>query len=131
VVVAHEQKLFYEDELDALRATVQALGGYKAVGAKLWPDQTTDVAGRKMADACNPSRQERLKPSQVLMVMRLGREAGVHILAEHFMLEAGYKKPEPVVPEDEAASLVAKVDELLGTAGQLVARLERVRRVQA
>lgn len=123
-----EQRLFYEDDLDALRATVQALGGYKTVGAKLWPDKTPDSAARLLADCCNVSRSERLKPSQLLLVMRMGREAGVHILAEHFMGEAGYRKPEPIVPEDEAAHLVQRMDEVLAVASQLATRLERMRR---
>lgn len=122
------EQLFYEDDLDALRATVQALGGYKAVGAKVYPDKTPDAAGRLMADCCNSARQERLKPSQLLMVMRLGREAGIHILAEHFLGEAGYKRPEPIVPQDEAAVLVQRMDEVLGVASQLATRLERLRR---
>lgn len=126
-----EQQLFYEDDLDALRATVQALGGYKAIGAKLWPDKTPDAAARLLADCCNVSRSERLKPSQLLLVMRMGREAGVHILAEHFMGEAGYRKPEPIVPDDEAAILVQRMDEVLGVASQLASRLERLRRTAA
>lgn len=123
-----EQQLFYEDDLDALRATVQALGGYKVVGAKVFPDKTPDAAGRMMSDCCNSARQERLKPSQLLLIMRVGREAGVHILAEHFMGEAGYRRPEPVVPADEAASIMQRMDELLGTASQLAGRLERLRK---
>lgn len=122
-----DQKLFYDDELDALRATVQALGGYQKVGAKLWPDLKVDIAGRKMADVCNPGRAERLNPSQLLMVMRLGRESGAHMLAEHYMAEAGYQRPIPSDPADEAASLMQRVDETLGVVTQLVTRLERVR----
>lgn len=124
-------KLFYEDDLDALRATVQSLGGYKQVGAKLWPDKTPDSAARLLADCCNSSRQERLKPSQVLLVMRLGREAGVHILAEHFLQEAGYERPRPVDPVDEQSALVARMEDVMGQAAQLASRLERIRRMSS
>jgi hypothetical protein len=120
-------QLFYEDDLDALRAQVQTLGGYKIVGAKIWPDKTPDAAARLLADCCNSSRQERLKPSQVLLVMRMGREAGVHILAEHFMQEAGYERPRPVDPVDEQASLVKRMEDVMGVASQLATRLERLR----
>jgi hypothetical protein len=122
-----DAKLFYDDDLDALRATVQALGGYKAVGVKLWTDKKPDAAGRLLADCCNISRAERLKPSELLLVMRLGREAGVHILAEHFMGEAGYEQPRPVDPADEASALVKRMEDVMGVASQLATRLERLR----
>lgn len=124
-----EAKLFYDDDLDALRATVQALGGYKTVGVKLYPDRTPDSAGRLVADCCNPSRSERFKPSQLLLIMKMGREQGCHILAEHFMGEAGYAKPVPLDPQDEKAALVRHMDEVLATASQLAVRLERIRRM--
>lgn len=122
-----DSKLFYDDDLDALRATVHALGGYKAVALKIWPDKTADAGGRMLADCCNGGRAERLKPSQLLLVMRLGREAGAHALAEHFMAEAGYGRPVPVNPQDEAATLLQRMDESLAAANQLAARLERLK----
>lgn len=122
-----EAKLYFDDDLDALRATVTELGGFKAVGGKLWPDKPSDKAGRLLADCCNSSRSERLTPSQLLFVMRMAREAGVHSLADHFMACAGYAKPIPVSPADEEAEITRRVEDLLGTAGHLVARLERLR----
>jgi hypothetical protein len=122
-----ESKLFYDDDLDALKATVQALGGYKQIGPKLWPDQPPDAASRRLADCCNPGRADRLKPSQLLLIMRLGREANVHTLAEYFMAEAGYDRPRPVAPADEAASLMRKLEDSLGMAAQLTQRLERLK----
>jgi hypothetical protein len=71
-----KEEQVFEDDLDALRATVQALGGNKIVGALLWPDKTPEGAGRSMADCCNPSRSERLNPSQLLFLMRMARERG-------------------------------------------------------
>lgn len=125
-----EAKLFYDDDLDALRAAVHALGGYKTVGVVVWPDKTPDAAARLMADCCNVGRSERLKPSQLLLVMRIAREAGVHMLAEYFMAEAGYNRPLPVDPKDEAAALMNRMDDALGVAQQLASRLERLRRMQ-
>lgn len=122
-----ESRLFYDDDLDALRAQVQALGGYKVVGVKLWPDKTPDAAARLMADCCNVNRNERLSPSQLLLVMRLGREAGVHILPEYFMGEAGYTRPAPVDPKDEAAQLLQRFEDCMEQAGALATRMERLR----
>lgn len=122
-----DSELYFDDDLEALRATVQELGGYKAVGGRLWPDKPSDKAGRLLADCCNSGRSERLTPSQLLFVMRMAREAGVHALAEHFMTNAGYARPIPVSPADEEAAAMRRVEDLLGTAGQLVERLERLR----
>jgi hypothetical protein len=101
-----EQMLFYEDEIDALRATIQALGGNKEVGKKLWPDKSADSAGKLLADCSNPGRSERLSPSQLLMVMRMGCEIGFHALANYFMSHAGYESPRPRDPVDEAEELM-------------------------
>ena len=123
-----KEEQVFEDDLDALRATVQALGGNKTVGALLWPDKTPEGAGRSMADCCNPSRSERLNPSQLLFLMRLARERGCHTLAEHFMLEAGYAAPVPVNPQDEADRVLNKMEAMLQSVGVLADRLERLRK---
>lgn len=117
----------YEDELDALRETVRALGGPKKVGPLLWPDKKVETASRSLSDALNPNRDERLTPSQVLMIMRLGRQAGCHGLAEYFMAEAGYARPVPVAPETEAALLATQLDAALDRAERLALRLESLR----
>lgn len=120
------QKLFYDDDLDALKAHVQALGGNKKVGALLWPDKTPETAARTMADCCNSSRAERLSPSQLLLVMRMGREAGCHILATHFMHEAGYGTPTPIDPKDEASVLTQRLEDVMGMASSIADRLQRM-----
>jgi len=117
----------YENDVDALKATVLALGGYQKVGGLLYPDKSAAYAGRNMADCCNPNRSERLSPSQLLYVMRLARDKGCHILAEHYMAEAGYAKPVPIDPDEEAGDILQRIDGALETFGALVGRLERVR----
>jgi hypothetical protein len=62
--------LFYEDVNDVLRATVQALGGAKRVGAALrGNDIGVDAAGRWVLDCLNPDRRERFTPEQVLWLL--------------------------------------------------------------
>lgn len=97
------------------------------VGVKIWPDKTPDAAGRLMSDCCNANRNERLSPSQLLLVMRMGREAGVHILPEYFMGEAGYTRPLPIDPKDEAAQLLQRFEDCMEQAGALATRMERLR----
>lgn len=42
--------LFVEDYSEAIRATVNALGGFKKIGHELKPDKGVEEAGRWLAD---------------------------------------------------------------------------------
>lgn len=117
----------YEDELEAIRDAVKALGGAKTVGQLYWPDKTVENAQRYLLDCLNPARAERLSPSQVLFLMRKARSVGFHGLAEYFMQEAGYNRPVPINPETEAAVLVHEMDTVLDRVSHLAERLERLR----
>lgn len=97
--------LFVEDYYDAIRATVQAMGGFKRLGADMKPDLAVDAAGRWLADCCNPEKREKLSPTELAYIRRRARAEGVHVLAAFEMRDAGYADPLPVEPEDERAAL--------------------------
>lgn len=97
--------LFVEDYYEAIRATVQSLGGFKRVGSDMKPDLAVDAAGRWLADCCNPEKREKLSPTELAYLRRRARQAGVHVLAAFEMRDAGYADPLPVEPEDERAAL--------------------------
>lgn len=97
--------LFVEDLSDAIRATINALGGFKSVGAELRPEKCAIDAGKWLADCLNQDKRDRLTPEQLSYIRRRGRAAGCHILASFEMREAGYSRPTPIAPEDEAAEL--------------------------
>lgn len=98
--------LFVEDYHEAIRATVQALGGFQRVGHDLKPDLKPDAAGRWLADCCNPEKREKLSPTELAFIRRRARMASCHILATYEAREAGYADPQPVEPEDERAALM-------------------------
>ncbi|WP_395351038.1 hypothetical protein [Variovorax sp. UC122_21] len=123
--------VYYEDELDAARATVQALGGTKKVGPLFWPEKPVTNAARYLSDCLSPGRSERLSPAQLLFLMRLGREGGAHMLAEYYMAEAGYQRPVPVNPDTEAAVLAHQLDAVLDRATALADRLAMMRKLGA
>jgi len=100
--------MFVEDLNEAIRATVNALGGMKVVGSKLRPEKPVMDAGKWLADCLNPAKRDRLDPEQLALIRRMGREAGCHVLASYEMREAGYGRPVPIAPEDEAAELQRK-----------------------
>ena len=121
-----QEPLFCEDITEALRATVQALGGPKKVGYELWPTLGVDGAGGRMRDCLNPDRREKLDPNDIIALMRMARSHGVHILAAHLMRETGYADPQPIDPEDERAELQRQVIAAAADFKALVSRLERV-----
>lgn len=110
---------------EALTAAVQHCGGYKAIGVKLWGDLSPDAAGRKLADALNANRSERLKPSQVGLILREARERGYHAAAQWIMGEAGYAVTviDPVAQTDRAIDAVKAATDVLAKS---LAMLERV-----
>jgi hypothetical protein len=117
--------LFVEDYNEAIRATVQALGGFKRIGADLKPDIAADAAGRWLADCCNPDKREKLAPSELAFIRKRARAEGVHILAAFEMREAGYAEPQPIEPEDERAALMREFVQASKGFTALIARMDR------
>lgn len=120
---------FFECPEDALRSAVQALGGAKLVGAKLWPDLSPDQAARKLLDSLNTARAERLQFSQVMCVLRWAHEAGYHGAALWMCGEIGYEA-RPIKREDEVERVAAIVEASTKTLAAAVATLERLNRVR-
>lgn len=98
-------KLFYEDELDAVREAIRVLGGFKAVGQLLYPEKAADAAGRALADTVNADRKERLTLAQVMLVMKMARDKGCHGPWRWISEEVGYSA-DPIEPEDELTRLM-------------------------
>jgi hypothetical protein len=117
--------LFVEDYAEALRATVNALGGFKRVGAELKPDLAVDAAGRWLSDCCNADKREKLSPNELAFIRRKARVEGCHILAAFEMREAGYAEPQPIEPEDERAALEREFVIAAKTMQGLFGRMER------
>lgn len=97
--------LFHEDWRDALRHLVKALGGFEAVGADMWPTKTRKAAGNWLSDCLNPERAAKLDIEEIEALLRLGREAGMHI-GIHFLCDAlCYTPPTTVDPKDALAEV--------------------------
>ncbi len=120
-----QPSLFHESYEDAVRDTVVALGGNKAVGALLWPAMLADEAGKKLADTLNRDKREKLSLGELRLIRRKAREVGVHILAAYEMRDAGYADPQPITPEDEAAQLQREYIAAVKAMSALQARMDR------
>jgi len=117
--------MFVDDLNDALRATINALGGMKMVGAELKPELSAIDAGKWLADCVNPEKRTRLAPDQLAYVRRKARAAGIHILAAFEMRDAGYQPPVPVEPEDERAALQREFIEMGKRMEALLSQMQR------
>jgi hypothetical protein len=118
--------LFYETYEDAIRDTVTALGGFKRVGALLWPAMPADDAGRKLSACLNTDKREKLDLGELRLIRCEARKAGVHILAHYEARDAGYSEPLPLNPEDEAAQLQREFIASVKALESIQARLARV-----
>lgn len=101
-----QSALFHDSILEALREVVMTCGGLKSVGARMRPDLSPDQAGRWLSDCLSEDRRERLTPSQMLWLLREGRNANCHVAATFLLREAGYADPVPVSAEDEQTALM-------------------------
>jgi len=103
--VTDQRQLFFESLTEAIRDTITALGGPKAVGHHLKPEKSPDAAGRWLNDTLNDSRPDLLSHDHLLLLAQMGRRAGVHNIMTQLCRECGYADPVPMDPEDEQAQL--------------------------
>lgn len=121
-----QQALFFESVEEALSHVVSALGGAKAVGAKLRQDMGPEAAGRWLKDCLNGDRRETLHPGQLLWLLRSAREAGVHTGMDWLCQAAGYARPAPMEPADEQAALMREFIRAADIQRSTLARLEQL-----
>ncbi len=126
-VGAGQGSLFHESIYEALRATVAGLGGAKQVSTILWPEKPIDEANRLLLDCLNPERAARLDPEKLLLLLKLGREKGIHVAMAWILEDAGYAPPVPLEPEDHQAELIRQFNlaaESVVAIGERLARLQ-------
>jgi len=113
---------------EALIDAVKALGGSKQVGPVLWPEKAPDAAQRALLDCLNDDRPAHLTPAQMVLVMRMGRDKGIHSVMEFLCEVLSYSAPVPLEPRDEADDLRRQILEM---GAQLQQTLERLNSVDA
>jgi hypothetical protein len=120
---------FFEDINDALVALVTAIGGYKKVGPLMRPELPIDQAAGWLRDCLNAQRREKLSPEQVVLLLRLGREAGYHAALNFLAFATGYKA-QPVDPESQEAQLQERFIEAVQGLTAIQSQLERLQRLR-
>ena len=116
----------HETLSDALREVITAAGGFKTVGALLFPDAPVDQAAGRLRDRLNDERREFLHPEQLTYLIRLGRRVGCHALLNFMARDAGYAEPTPIEPEDEIARLQREFVAATRALGAMATRIETI-----
>lgn len=120
-----QESLWYDTPEDAMRALVDRLGGFKRVGAELWPEKPVQDAGRLLAKCLDADRPEKLSLEQTFFLLRKGRDDDCHTLMQWIGQELGYRV-EPISKETERDKLQREYIAAVQTLGKISTRMERV-----
>lgn len=112
----------------ALEAVVKALGGSKVVAPRLWPEKGVLEAQRLLCDCLSDDRPAKLDFAQVLFILRLARERGIHAGMHYIADSLGYSQPQPIDPRDELAELLRQSIEANAETQRRQERIERLLR---
>jgi hypothetical protein len=82
---------FYELPEDAIKASVQSLGGYKAVGPMLWPHKSVEQASKYLMDCLNPDRNEKLDYGELVFIFQRAKASGFNAGFEWFAHQCEYE----------------------------------------
>lgn len=121
-----QDPLWHDTVFDAVRALVDALGGPKRVAADMWPSRDLGEGHRYLLKCVDPERPEKLGLDEFVWLMRRGREAGCHVLAE-WLAQACLYELRPVDPAALEAALAHKVEQTMSAAADLLRQWERLR----
>jgi len=80
---------------EALRISIDSLGGFKEVGHSLHPDEDPAIAGQWLCHTVTASRREKLSLSQIVLIFRRAANQGDHEGFTAFASACGYKA-EPI-----------------------------------
>ena len=116
---------FYDTPEKALDACIQALGGSKKVGQRLFPEKSIESATTYLANCVDPNRNEKLSLSHVMMLFKMAKDEGVHSPFFWFASEIGYEA-KPITRAEEVDRLTAVIEQASKTLSTAIASLERV-----
>lgn len=104
-----QEKLFYEDEFEALQLMISSSGrSVKEVAAYLYPHLKPESAYARIKACLNPEKDERLTFGQIIAAMVFCERFDPLMYACDETLHA---RPDRKAPEDEEVRLVAALSE--------------------
>ncbi len=117
--------LWVESFSEALKAVVFACGGPKRVASTLWPSKKPERAALDLNHCLDDGRAEKLSLEEIVLLIQMGRERGVHTPMDFLCSAANYQEPQPVDPEDERARLQREFIEAKNDFASLLKKMER------
>lgn len=119
-----QQKLFYEDEFEALQLMISSSErSFKEVAAYLFPHLKPESAYARLKSCLNPDKDERLTFGQIIAAMKFFERFDPLMFACDETLHA---RPDRKAPEDEEVRLVAAINEASSTLTKAMRQLERM-----
>lgn len=117
------QELFHDDFRDALRHAVKALGGVEAVGHDLWPAKSRKAAGSWLSDCLNPERPAKLELEEIVQILRMARDKGIHCGMYQLCDETLYAHPPIVSPKSPLEEKAERLQRIAAEFGRLAAEV--------
>lgn len=118
---------FFDMPEDALKASIQALGGAKQVAQKLWPDKTVENARDYLLACVNHDRAEKLSYSQIIFIFREAKRAGYIAGYEYWAHECEFDA-RPITKAEEVDRLTSVIEQSSKTLASAINTLERLQR---
>lgn len=118
---------FYDGIEEALKASINALGGAKAVGSMLFVDKPVDTARDYLLACVNPARNEKLDYNQLIFIFRAAKHKGFHAGFDYFAKECEYEA-RPVTKAEEIDRVTSVIEAASKALSNGLATLERLKK---
>lgn len=118
-------ELFYDNEYDALRATIDLIGGPKRIACALWPTKSMADARRYLLHCLDPERAEKLALEEIFAIWEMARAANVHVITEYAAQRLRYEF-KAITPEEELNSVQREYVDAVKTLEKITDRMARL-----
>ncbi|HQU89223.1 MAG TPA: hypothetical protein PK620_06440 [Denitromonas sp.] len=119
-----QQKLFYEDEFEALAMTISnSQRTFKEVAAHLFPESKPESGYARLKACLNPEKDERLTFGQIIAMCKFCERFDALM---YMCDETLHARPDRKAPEDEQVRLAGAITEAATTLQRAMAQLQRL-----
>lgn len=116
-------RLFYDDEHEAIRAAIEGGKGYKATASYLWPGMKPESAYARLKVCCKDGGDQQLRFGEVIALMKFNDRYSPLAWACD---ETDHDRPAKRAPKDRAAELMAEFTRSVEQSAKIAAQLERM-----
>lgn len=116
-------KLFYGDELEALKDAIEDGLGYSKTAGHLWPHLKNETAYARLKACVNEAKPEKLSFGEVIALCKFN---GRFDPLMHFCDEVSHDRPAMRAPADKQAELMQAFAAAVEQSKAIAAQLERL-----